>query len=124
MNFEKFDAILQEKKNYGQIKNADVVVEYQNDACGDDYVLSLKLKNGVVEEAKYTTNGCSFSILSLEILCDLLKDKPIDQLEDYITKDKFEEVVEGYPPRRINYIDTALEVMKQAQRLAKEKGAA
>lgn len=114
MNFDKFNEIIKTRKNYGELENADLVSEFENDACGDNYVLYMRIEDDVIQDIRYTTNGCSFSIVSLEILCDLLRGKKIQEIES-ITATQMEEPIEGYPERRRNYIETAFAAARKAK---------
>jgi len=84
-----------------------VVSDYKNIGCGDAYRIYLKInENDVITNAKYTTTGCSFSLVSLGILCQLMTNKKVDEVKN-ITTNQMEEYIEGYPEKRQNYIETA-----------------
>jgi len=44
MDFDKFKKINDERPNYGEIEDADVVTFYKNSGCGDGYRIFLKIK--------------------------------------------------------------------------------
>lgn len=69
----------QNPKNAGAVSGANAVGEAGNPACGDIVKMSLKIsENGIIENAKFKTFGCSASIASSDIACDLIKGKSID----------------------------------------------
>jgi len=69
----------QNPRNAGQISGANAVGEVGNAACGDVVKLFLKIsENGIIENAKFKTFGCSASIASSDVACDLIKGKNID----------------------------------------------
>ena len=114
MNFDKFNQIVESRLNYGEIEDASVVSDYKNVGCGDAYRIYLKIdKHNIIQDAKYTTTGCSFSLVSLGILCQLLKNQNIDSVNT-IPYSKMEHFIDGYPEKRKNYIETAFSAATKA----------
>ena len=50
-----------------------------NPSCGDDIVLSLRVVDGIVEEAAFTGSGCAVSQASADIMADLITDEPVEE---------------------------------------------
>lgn len=113
MDFDKFNKIVEDRIHYGELDDSSVVSEYKNIGCGDNYRLYLQIEEDRILGAKFTTTGCSFSIASLDIVCDLLKDKTLAEARS-LTADQLEEYIDGYPERRRLYADTALAAVNQA----------
>lgn len=113
MNFEKFNALVEGRVNYGELENASVVSEYKNIGCGDGYRLYLDVDGNVVKDARYTTTGCSFSLASLAIICELAKGKTLQDALN-IKPEELEPAIEGYPDKRKNYAVTAVEALRKA----------
>lgn len=113
MNFEKFNALVEGRVNYGELEHASVVSEYKNIGCGDGYRLYLDVDGEIIKDARYTTTGCSFSLASLAIICDLAKGKSLDEAL-HIKPEELEPAIEGYPERRKNYAVTAVQAMQKA----------
>ena len=51
-------------RNVGVIEDADGVGEVGNAKCGDIMKIFLKIDNGVVTDAKFSTFGCGSAIAS------------------------------------------------------------
>lgn len=113
VNFEKFNALVEGRVNYGELEHASVVSEYKNIGCGDGYRLYLDIEGNTIRDARYTTTGCSFSLASLAIICDLAKGKTLDEAAN-IQPDELEPAIEGYPERRKNYALTAVQALQKA----------
>lgn len=113
MNFEKFNALVEGRVNYGELEHASVVSEYKNIGCGDGYRLYLDVDGEIIKDARYTTTGCSFSLASLAIICDLAKGKSLGQALE-IKPEELEPAIEGYPEKRKNYAVTAVQAMQKA----------
>lgn len=120
MNFEKFNALVEGRVNYGELEQASVVSEYKNIGCGDGYRLYLDIEGNTIRNARYTTTGCSFSLASLAIICDLAKGKTLDEAAQ-IKPDDLEPAIEGYPERRKNYTQTAVQALHKAIRDYREQ---
>lgn len=113
MNFEKFNALVEGRVNYGELEHASVVSEYKNIGCGDGYRLYLDVEGNVIRDARYTTTGCSFSLASLAIICDLAKNKSLEDAMK-IQPEELEPAIEGYPEKRKNYAVTAVQALQKA----------
>lgn len=120
MNFEKFNALVEGRVNYGELENASVVSEYRNIGCGDGYRLYLDVEDEQIRDARYTTTGCSFSLASLAIVCDLAKGKTLEAALQ-ISPEELEPAIEGYPERRKNYAVTAVQALQKAIRDYREQ---
>lgn len=113
MNFDKFNALVETKSNYGEIKSANVVSEFKNSGCGDNYRVFLEIHDGIIKNASFTTTGCSFSLASLSIICDLAKGMTLEEAKKISLSD-MEKPIEGYPVRRQNYANTAISALNKA----------
>lgn len=113
MDFDKFNALVESRLHYGEIDEASVVSDYKNVGCGDGYRLFLQISENKITDASYTTTGCSFSLASLSIICDLLIGKTIEEAQQVQPED-LEPYIDGYPPRRLNYAATAIAAAQKA----------
>lgn len=52
-----------------------------NPSCGDDIVLNLQIKDGVIENGSFTGSGCAVSQASADIMLDLVIGKSIEEAE-------------------------------------------
>lgn len=113
MNFEKYREINESKINFQEMDDATVVSNYRNQGCGDGYRIYLKIEDGVIRDASYTTTGCGFGLAALAIVTELVKGKSLQEAEA-ITTDDINAGLDGFPPRRQNYPESALEALHQA----------
>ncbi|MBJ8192447.1 SUF system NifU family Fe-S cluster assembly protein, partial [Bacillus cereus] len=63
-----------------------VTVDLNNPTCGDRISLQLKTKDGVVEDARFTGEGCSISMSSASMMTEAVKGKTIDQALDMASR--------------------------------------
>ncbi|HXA28599.1 MAG TPA: SUF system NifU family Fe-S cluster assembly protein [Candidatus Angelobacter sp.] len=52
------------------VEPADVAVEAANPLCGDEVTLTLRVKDGRVEDVGFTGRGCSISQASASMMCE------------------------------------------------------
>jgi nitrogen fixation NifU-like protein len=78
-------------QNVGEIENPEGMGAINNPVCGDTTKLYLRIKNGVVEDAKFLSFGCAVTIASASVFTEKIKGKEISKL--FLGAD--EEVVQG-----------------------------
>lgn len=62
-----------------QMDNATHTHDGVNPSCGDKLTLSLRVENGVIEEAAFTGHGCAISQASADIMADLITGETIEE---------------------------------------------
>ena len=50
-----------------------------NPSCGDELTLSLRIEDGVIEEAAFTGHGCAISQASADIMAELISDETVEE---------------------------------------------
>ncbi|MCR4368663.1 MAG: SUF system NifU family Fe-S cluster assembly protein [archaeon] len=78
--------------NRGIIEDPDVLAEGGNPSCGDHAIFMLKINNGVIEDAKFSGNGCAISVASDSILTELIKGKKVSDAKKISPQDLFSEM--------------------------------
>ena len=66
-------------RNVGEIENADGVGQVGNAKCGDIMRMTLKIDDGVITDAKFTTFGCGSAIATSSIATEMIKGKPVSE---------------------------------------------
>ena len=66
-------------RNMGDMEEPSAVGNVGNPACGDMMRLYLKIKDGVIIEAKFKTFGCGAAIASSSMLTEMLKGKTLEE---------------------------------------------
>lgn len=83
MPFEEYNPTVMEHflnpRNTGQLEGATHTALVRNPACGDMVKLTLRVKEGIVTEARAKTFGCAAAIASTSALTELLIGKSVDQ---------------------------------------------
>jgi len=97
---EKIKDHFRNPQNTGEIENPEGTGTVLNPVCGDKTVLFLRIKQGIIEDAKFLSFGCAVTIASASVLTGKIKGKEISQL----LSGSDEEVVH----RLINLIESEL----------------
>lgn len=66
-------------RNKGSLDNDAVTIDMNNPTCGDRIHLTLKVTDGVVEDAKFDGEGCSISMSSASMMTQIIKGKRIEE---------------------------------------------
>ncbi|BDA78089.1 hypothetical protein LPTSP3_g10190 [Leptospira kobayashii] len=113
MDFARYKEINDQRLNYREMEDANVVSYYRNTGCGDGYRIYLKVSpESIVEDASYTTTGCGFGIVALAMATEYAKGKKMEDLRS-LTPDTLETMFE-FPERRKNYPESAVAALKKA----------
>jgi len=67
-------------QNVGEMENPEGLGTIANPVCGDLTKLYLRVRGGVVEDAKFLSFGCAVTIASASVLTEKIKGKEISQL--------------------------------------------
>ncbi len=65
--------------NFGEMKNANYTAHGHNPLCGDNVVVYVRVQDGIIEEVKFSGDGCAISKASSSIMTDELCGKTIDE---------------------------------------------
>src|SRR5574342_802565 len=77
----------QNPQNFGVIKNPDLDFTESNPLCGDEIRLTAKVKNGLIEEVKFSGEGCAISKASASIFTEKIKGKKILEVKKITEKE-------------------------------------
>ena len=100
-------------RNMGDLKDADGVGEVGAAACGDIMKISLKIKNGRIEDARFKTFGCGSAIASSSMATELIKGRTIDEAMNFSNQEVVE-ALGGLPPVKIHCSVLAEDAIKTA----------
>jgi len=66
-------------RNRGKFDDDAVTIELNNPTCGDRISLQLRVRDGIVEDARFVGEGCSISLSSASMMTDAIKGKTLDE---------------------------------------------
>ena len=100
-------------RNVGEIENPDGVGRVGNPVCGDIMELYIKVKDGVITDAKFKTFGCGAAIATSSMVTELVKNRTIDEALK-ISNWAVAEALGGLPPIKMHCSVLAEEALKKA----------
>lgn len=83
-------------RNFGPLADANRRAEGFNPLCGDRITLSLKLRDGVIEDVRFEGSGCAISTASASLMSEALKGR--SEAEAAALFDGFHALVTGHAP--------------------------
>ena len=114
MNFPKFQQLVEARPGFHTMDAPTASGEYFSDSCGDMYNFFLKIGPGaVIEDISYFTTGCGFGTATCSLVVELAKGKTIDEASA-LTASEIEAQLDGYPEKKKDYPERALEALKVA----------
>ena len=100
-------------RNVGKIDDADAVGTAGSLTCGDQLKIYLKIKDGIVTDAKFQTFGCGSAVASSSILTEMIIGKSIDEVRKITNKDIADQLG-GLPTEKMHCSVMGYEALEDA----------
>jgi nitrogen fixation NifU-like protein len=100
-------------RNVGEIENPDGVGHVGNPVCGDIMELYIKVKGGIIVDAKFKTFGCGAAIATSSMVTEMVKGKSIKEALK-ISNKAVAEALDGLPAVKMHCSVLAEEALKSA----------
>ncbi|MCE0484799.1 MAG: Fe-S cluster assembly scaffold protein NifU [Methylacidiphilales bacterium] len=100
-------------RNMGDFQEADGVGEVGAAACGDIMKISLKIRDGKIEDARFKTFGCGSAIASSSMATELIKGRTLEEAKSFSNQEVVD-ALGGLPPVKIHCSVLAEEALKAA----------
>ncbi len=66
-------------RNFGELEDADRVIEGVNPLCGDRMTLYVKLEDGRIDDVRFKGTGCAISVASSSLMTERIKGSTVDE---------------------------------------------
>jgi nitrogen fixation protein NifU and related proteins len=110
---EAFKDHLAHPRNAGELPEANAVAEQSNPVCGDRLRLSLLIRNGRIEAARFLAYGCPPTLACGSALAEMLEGMTVaDALQ--LTRKEIVSAVGGLPSRKQHAAALAIETLRAA----------
>lgn len=104
-------------RNFGTLPTSDAKASEYNATCGDRIIIELKMKNKklkIVEDIKFSGEGCAISIASASMLTEKVKGMKNIEIMKLETNDILAMLGTTLTPSRIKCATLPLEVLQKA----------
>jgi len=101
-------------RNIGLIKNPTHEHTEYNSTCGDEIKIQLLIKDGKIQDAKFSGSGCVISIVASSMLTDKLKGLNVEKAKGLTPENLMELLKIKITPARIKCALLPLEAVKKA----------
>lgn len=102
-------------RNAGTLPDADAEAEQSNPVCGDRLRLSLRLRSGRIEAARFLAYGCPPTLACGSALAEMLEGLTLEEAAR-VTRDSIARAAGGLPPRKTHAAALAIETLREALR--------
>jgi len=106
--------------NFGFIENPDVTGQVKG-TCNDTMRMDLRIKDNVIQDARFWTDGCGASLACGNMLTSMIKGKNIDEA-DSISSEQLLEVLDGLPEEHQHCAKLAVDTLHKVIRDYHKKG--
>jgi NifU-like protein involved in Fe-S cluster formation len=110
---EKLKDHLARPRNVGTLDDATASAEQTNPVCGDRLRLSLRLRDGRIEAARFLAYGCPPTLACGSALAELVEGMTTEQAAQ-LTRHDIVDAVGGLPTRKRHAAALAIETLRAA----------
>ncbi|MDQ3819155.1 MAG: iron-sulfur cluster assembly scaffold protein [Acidobacteriota bacterium] len=100
-------------RNAGELTDADAVAEETNPVCGDRLRLSLRLRGGRIEAARFLAYGCAPTLACGSALAEMLEGMEVEEALR-LTRQDIARALHGLPARKQHAAALAIETLREA----------
>src|SRR5438876_4239335 len=110
---ETFKDHLANPRNAGELADANAAAEQTNPVCGDRLRLSLRVRNGRIEAARFLAYGCPPTLACGSVLAEIIEGmKVADAMK--LTRKEIADALGGLPARKHHAAALAIETLNTA----------
>jgi nitrogen fixation NifU-like protein len=110
---EAFNDHLANPRNVGEVPDANAVAEETNPVCGDRVRLSLLVRDGRIEAARFLAYGCPPTLACGSALAEILEGMTVEDALN-LTRREIVTAVGGLPSRKQHAASLAIETLRAA----------
>ncbi|MDT5261120.1 MAG: nitrogen fixation protein NifU [Acidobacteriota bacterium] len=110
---ETFKDHLANPRNAGLLTDADADAEQVNPVCGDRLRLTLRVREGRIEAARFLAYGCPPTLACGSALAEIIEGLPVEEAAR-ITRGRVVGAVGGLPSRKQHAAALAIETLREA----------
>jgi nitrogen fixation NifU-like protein len=102
----------QNPRNFGTLEHPDISAEDSNPLCGDEIRIDLQVRDGVIEDVRFSGKGCSISRAAASMLTEEIRGKTLEEVKRIGKDDVLEMLGIELGPVRLKCALLALKTLK------------
>lgn len=102
----------QHPRCHGTLEDADVSYEDANPLCGDRIRMDVRLRDGRLEQVRFSGHGCSISQAAASMLCEHVEGRTLDEVKKLTREDVLDMLGIELGPVRLKCALLALKTLK------------
>lgn len=102
----------QNPRNWGTLPEPDITAEDANPLCGDRLRMDLAVKDGRIEQVRFSGQGCSISRAAASMLTEAIEGKTVDEVKKIGREEVLEMLGIELGPVRLKCALLALKTLK------------
>lgn len=99
-------------RNHGTLDHPDVTYEDANPLCGDRIRMDFRIRDGRIEQVRFSGTGCSISQAAASMLCEKIEGTTLEEARRLTREDVLEMVGIELGPVRLKCALLALKTLK------------
>jgi nitrogen fixation NifU-like protein len=99
-------------RNQGTLEHPDITYEDANPLCGDRIRMDLNVRDGHIDQIRFSGHGCSISQAAASMLCEAVEGKPLEEVKKLGRDDVLEMLGIELGPVRLKCGLLALKTLK------------
>jgi len=99
-------------RNRGTLDHPDITYEDANPLCGDKLRMDFKVKDGTIEQVRFSGTGCSISQAAASMLCERIEGQTLDEVKKISKDDVLEMLGIELGPVRLKCALLSLKTLK------------
>lgn len=104
----------QNPRNWGTLPHPDIAAEDANPLCGDRLRIELQVKDGRIEQVRFSGQGCSISRAAASMLSEEIEGKTVEEVKRIGRDEMLEMMGIELGPVRLKCALLALKTLKLA----------
>ncbi|HEV8588815.1 MAG TPA: iron-sulfur cluster assembly scaffold protein [Pyrinomonadaceae bacterium] len=110
---ETFKDHIAHPRNAGELSDANAVAEETNPVCGDRLRLSLRIRDGRIEAARFLAYGCAPTLACGSVLTEMIERMSLEEAAK-LTRRQIVDAVGGLSPQKQHAAALAIETLNAA----------
>jgi len=110
---ETFKDHLANPRNAGELADANATAEQTNPVCGDRLRLSLRLRDGRIDAARFLAYGCPPTLACGSVLAEMIEGMKVEDAVK-LTRKEIADALGGLPTRKHHAAALAIETLRVA----------